>query len=127
MPYAPDLEYNVDAFDIIWPTLWLYLDQDIFDSMDDIKSSDPYVYWMFLWETYGDPSIPPFPKELIPPVVADTSSDEITPSTPVAPDSMQQDTLCLPTLPSCNDFLSDIAHSWSLTLKTWETFLMTCI
>ena len=70
---------------------------------------------MFLWEHYGDPNIPPFPKELIPPVVADTSSDEITPPIPIAPtdlvpatdalDSVQQDPLCLSTLPSCDDFL----------------------
>ena len=115
LPYAPDLEFNFDQRDIILRTLWLHMDQDVMDSTDDIKSSDPYVYWMFLWETYGDPSIPPFPKELIPPVAADTSSDEITPPAPVAPvpatdasDSVQQDTSCLPTLPSCDDFVADI-------------------
>ena len=85
LPYAPDLEYNVDTINILLHTLFLHMDTDVMDSTDDIKSSDPYVYWMFLWETYGDPSIPPFPKELIPPVAADTSSDEITPLAPVAP------------------------------------------
>ena len=75
---------------------------------------------MYLWETYGDPAIPPFPKELIPPVVADTSLDEIIPPTLVAPtdpvpdtdasDSVQQDTSCLPTSASCEDFLSDLAQ-----------------
>ena len=53
------------------------------------------------------------------PIVAEFSQDEITPPTLVAPidpvpatdasDSVQQDTSCLPTLPSCNDFLPNIA------------------
>ena len=90
----------------------------ILDSLIDLHATDPYFYWMFLWETYGDPAIPPFPKALIPLVATDTSSNEITPPAPVAPtdpvtasdasDSVQQDPTCLPTLPSC-DFLADIA------------------
>ena len=75
-----------------------------------------FVFWMYLWETYGAPAIPPFPKELIPPVVVDTSSDESTPPVPIDPvpatdasDPVQQDTSCLPTLPSCDDFLAEIA------------------
>ena len=62
------------------------MDYDIIDfTTDEIKSNDPYDIWMFLWETYGDPAIPPFPKELIPPIAADTSLDEITPPIPVDP------------------------------------------
>ena len=33
---------------------------------------------MYLWEMYGDPHIPPFPKDLIPPIVVASSPDEIT-------------------------------------------------
>ena len=84
-----------------------------------IKSSDLYVYWRYLWEHYGDPTIPPFPQDLLPPIATDTSLDEMTPPVPIAPtnhvlatdalDLVQQDTFCLPTLLSCKDFLSDIA------------------
>ena len=95
------------------------MDVDILDTMSEIKSSNPYVTWMYLWEKYGDPNIPPFLEDLLPPVAADSSSDEITPPTPIAPtdlvlvtdasDSVQQDHLCLPTLSSCNDFLPALA------------------
>ena len=85
LPYAPDLEYNVAQIDIIWRSLFLFMEYKILKKTFKIKSSDPYVYWMYLWEHFGDPAIPPFPQELIPPVVVDTSSDEITPPTPVAP------------------------------------------
>ena len=44
-----------------------------------------YDLWMYLWERYGDPNIPPFPKDLIPSVAVDSSSNEITPPAPVAP------------------------------------------
>ena len=120
LPYAPDLEYNVDQIDIIVSTLFRHMELDILDSLLELQATDPYVYWMFLWETYGDPSIPPFLKELIPPVAADTSSDEITPPALVAStdpipatdasDSVQQDTSCLLTSPSCDDFLSNLAQ-----------------
>ena len=53
-------------------------------------------------------------------ILNDSSSDEITPPAPVAPtdpvtatdasDSVQQDTLCLPTSASWDDFLADIAQ-----------------
>ena len=86
LPYTLALEYHVDTIDILLQTFWLHMDYDIFDfTMDEVKSNDPYDIWMFLWETYGDPTIPPFPKELIPPVAVDTSSDEITPPVPIAP------------------------------------------
>ena len=85
-----------------------------------VKIWPPHDYWMYLWKKYGDSNIPPFPEDILPPVAADTSSDEITPPPPVAPtnlvtatdalDSVHQDTICLPTLPSCEDFLSDIAQ-----------------
>ena len=90
------------------------------DSIEDIKSSDPYVHWIHLWEMYGDPHIPPFPKDLIHPIVVASSPDEITPpNAHVAPtdpvpsidalDSVQQDPSCLPTLPSCDYFLFTIS------------------
>ena len=75
LPYAPDLEYNVDQIDIIVSTLFQHMDLGILDSLIVLQATDPYVYWMFLWETYVDPAIPPFPKELIPPVLDDTSLD----------------------------------------------------
>ena len=118
LPYAPDLDYHPDQTAIIWCTLFLHMDNDVLDSTNDINSSDLYVYWMFLWEHYGDPNIPPFPKELIPPVEDDTSLDEITPPNPIttidlvlasyASDSMQQEILCLPTSASWDDFLPDM-------------------
>ena len=63
----------------IWSTLFLYMDDNILDLVVPIKTSDPYVYWIHLWETYGDPHIPPFPKDLIPLVAFASSPDEITP------------------------------------------------
>ena len=85
LPYAPDLEFTFDQHDIILRTYWFHMDYDVLDfTTDEIKSNDPYDIWMFLRETYGDPTIPPFPEELLPPVAADTSSDEITPPAPVA-------------------------------------------
>ena len=132
LPYAPDLEYIVD---ILMTILCRYMDYKTMKRMFKVKSSDPYVFWMYLWETFGDPAIPLFPKELIPPVAVDTSSDEITPPAPIAPidhvpatdasDLVQQDPLCLPTLPSSDDDFPPLqACSWSLTLKMWETPLM---
>ena len=95
------------------------MDYGILERMSNIKSSNPYVFWMHLWETYGDPNIPPLPKDLLPTVVADSSLDEITPLALVAPTDpipaidasnlVQQDPLCLPTLPSCDDFLPALA------------------
>lgn len=88
----------------------------VLDSLIDLKETNPYVHWIHLWETCGDPHIPPFPQDLIPSVASTSSLDEITPpdalvalTNPVpatdALDSMQQVPLCLPTLPSCDDFL----------------------
>ena len=85
LPYAPDLEYTVDQVNILIPILCRYMDYKIMKKMCKIKSSDPYQFWMYLWETFGDPAIPPFPQDLLPPVAADSSSDEITPPAPVAP------------------------------------------
>ena len=114
----PDLEYTVDQINILIPTLFRHMEYKILKKTFKIKSSDPYVYWMYLWEHYGDPTIPPFPKELIPPAAADTSSDEITPPAPVVPtdpvpaidasDSVQQEILCLPTSASWDGFLPDM-------------------
>ena len=120
LPYARGLEYDLETSTRIGVVLFLHTDYDILDEMTDLKMFDHYDNWMYLWETFGDPAIPPFPQELIPPVAADTSSDEITPPAPVAPtdpvpaidalDSVQHDTSCLPTLPSCDDFLADITQ-----------------
>ena len=75
---------------------------------------------MALWEAYGDPCVPPFSKDilhLVTPVMVPSTPDEITP--PNAPtidpipatdasDLVQQEPSCLPTLPSCDNFLLDI-------------------
>ena len=70
---------------LIWHTISLFMDENVMDSIEDIKSSNPYVYWIHLWELYGDPDVPPFLEDILPPVVAASSSDEITPPAPVAP------------------------------------------
>ena len=68
---------------------------------------------------YGDQKIPPFPKDLLPPVAVASSLDEITPpDAPVAStdpvlaidasDSVQQDLPCLPTSTSWDHFLPDM-------------------
>ena len=86
--YAPYLEYIVDQVDILFTILCHYMDYKTMKKIFKIKSSDPYQFWMYLWETFGDPAIPPFPQDLLPPVAADTSSDEITPLVPVAPTNL---------------------------------------
>ena len=50
-----------------------------------VKIWPPYVFWMYLLEHYGDPTIPPFLEDLLPQVAANSSSDEITPQAPIAP------------------------------------------
>ena len=82
----------------------------------------PYDIWWSIWEAYGDPCDPPSPVDFLHPVtptMVSSTPDEITPLALVAPtdpvpatdasDSVQQDTSCLPTLSSCEEFLSDIA------------------
>ena len=80
--------------------------------------------WMALWKKYGDPTVPPFPDDIlsfVASVMVPPTPEEIPPpDTLVAPtnpiptidasDSVQQEILCLPTLPSCDDFLPDIAR-----------------
>ena len=84
-----------------------------------MKSTDLYDIWIYLWEMYGDPHIPPFPKDILPPVVVASSPDNITPLdasiatidlvlTIDALDLVQQEPSYLPTLPSCDDFLPTI-------------------
>ena len=85
LPYAADLEYTISQVDILLPILCHYMDYKTMNFFFKIKSSDPYDFWMYLWETYGDPAIPPFPQDLIPLVAVDSSLDEITPLVPVAP------------------------------------------
>ena len=46
LPYARDPEYNIEQIDIIWHTLFLFMDANILDTMSKIKSSDPYVNCM---------------------------------------------------------------------------------
>ena len=65
LPYVPNLEYNVSQIDIVWRTLFLFMEYKILKKTFKIKSSDPYVFWMHLWATYEDPNIPPFPKYFI--------------------------------------------------------------
>ena len=80
--------------------------------------------WMALWKKYGDPIVPPFLDDIlsfVASVMVPPTLEEIPPlDTLVAPtdpipaidasDSVQQDHLCLLTLPSCEDFLLDIAQ-----------------
>ena len=85
LPYAPKLEFTPDQVNIIIPILCCHLDYKIMDKMcEEMSSSDPYDLWMYLWVTFGDPAIPPFPQDLLPLVVAITSLDEITPPPSVA-------------------------------------------
>ena len=74
-------------------------------------------------EKYGDPTVPPFPDDIlsfVASVMVPPTLEEIPPlDTPIAPidpvpatdalDSVQQDPFYLPTLPSCDDFLPAIA------------------
>ena len=84
-PYVKGLSYNCDTSSIICHALFLYMDMKVMDSLDDMKSIDLYDIWIYLWELYGDPKIPPFSKYLIPLVVVASSPDEITPpDAPVA-------------------------------------------
>lgn len=119
LPYVRVLEYNLETSSLIDTILFLYMDYEVLDSLIDLKAFYHYDNYIYLWEMYGDPNIPPFPKDLIPPVVVNSSLDEITSPAPVDPtdlvpatdasDSVQQDPLCLPTLPSCDDFLLTLA------------------
>ena len=79
---------------------------------------------MDLWEAYGDKNIYPFLEgiiSLVTSAMVPPTLDEISPpdspvdSTNLVPttdasDSVQQEPSCLPTLPSCDDFLLDIAQ-----------------
>ena len=77
---------------------------------------------MCLWKAYGDPQVPPFLEDILPPVtlvvVPTTPVEIIPPDAPVASidlvpaidalDSVQQETPCLPISASWDDFLLDI-------------------
>ena len=87
------------------------------------KASNPYELWMCLWKAYGDPQVPPFPEDIPPPItpiMVPTTPVEIIPpnalvsfTDPVpatnAPNSVQQETSCLPILASWDGFLPNIA------------------
>ena len=80
--------------------------------------------WMAHWKKYGDPTIPPFPDDILffaaSFMVPPTPKEIPPPNTLVAPtdlvlaidasDSVQQDPSCLPTPASWDDFLPDIAR-----------------
>ena len=86
LPYARGLTYDIETFSFISSFLFLYMDTEVLDSLIDLKETNPYFHWMHTWETYGDPRIPPFSKDLIPPIVATSSLDEITPlDAPISP------------------------------------------
>ena len=84
LPYAPALEYTLDQVDEFMHIFCRHMDYKIMTKIFKHTSSDPYAFWMYLWEKFGDSSIPPFPQDLLPPVATITSSDEITPPPPVA-------------------------------------------
>ena len=119
-PYAKGLSYNGDIGSIICCELFLHMDMEVMDSPDDMMSTNLYDIWIYLWEMYGDPHIPPFPKDILPPIVAASSLDEITPPDALvattdivlakcAPYLVHYDLLCLPISASWDDFLPDIA------------------
>ena len=85
LPYARALLYDNDTCSILCQALFLHMVDSVMDSLDDLKSNFLYDIWIHLWEMYGDPHIPPFIKDLIPLVAADSSSDEITPPAPISP------------------------------------------
>ena len=86
LPYARGLTYDINTFSFISSTLFLHVDMEVLDSHIDLKSTDPFVHWIHLWEIYGDPHIPPSPKDLLPPTTTTSSPDEITPPyAPIAP------------------------------------------
>ena len=78
-----------------------------------------YDIWMSIWEAYGDPCLPPSLEDilhLVTPVMTPTPPDEITPpdalvaTSDLVPatavlDPVQQETSCLPTLTSWENFL----------------------
>ena len=86
------------------------------------KESNPYELWMCLWKAYGDPQVPPFLEEILPPVtpvMVPTTLVEIIPlDAPIATTNpilatnasnlVQQEPPCLPTSTSWDDFLPDI-------------------
>ena len=49
----------------------------------------PHDVWMALWKAYGNPCVPPFPKDIlhpVAPVMVPSTPDEITPPiVPIAP------------------------------------------
>ena len=84
----------------------------------------PHDVWMALWEAYGDPKIPPFLGDIIsletlvmvpptpneiPPPDAPIDSTGLVPTID-APNLVQQDTSCLPTSASWDDFFPDITR-----------------
>lgn len=79
LPYTRGLTYDIETFSFISSVIFLHTDMEFLDSLIDLKETNPYVHWIHLWEMYGDPHIPPFPKDLLPPIVVASSLDEITP------------------------------------------------
>lgn len=46
---------------------------EVMDSLDEMKSIDPYDICIYLWKSYRDPRVSPFPKDLLPIFVAPSS------------------------------------------------------
>ena len=88
-----------------------------------LMASFSHDVWMALWDTYGDPQVPLFPKDILSlaaSVLVSSTPNEITPpDTPIdsidlvpttyAYDLVQQEIPCLPTSASCDDFLPYMA------------------
>ena len=102
---------------IIMSIIYFSVNDYCFDVID--KFTDPYDIWMALWKAYGDPKVPPFPEDILPPVTlvmvpitpvvitppnAHVSSIDLVPATN-ALDLVQQTIPCLPTSASWDDFL----------------------
>ena len=58
--------YDVDTSSLTCTILFLHIDMEVLDSLINLKETDHYDHWIHLWEMYGDPHIPPFPKDLLP-------------------------------------------------------------
>ena len=87
MPYIKGLSYDGSICSIICHALFLHMDMEVMDSLDDMKSIDLYDIWIYLWEMYRDPHVPSFPKYLSPWVKAPSSLVEITTSTIISDDA----------------------------------------
>ena len=74
------------ALRMIFQAIFININMDSFVVLR--KASNPYELWMCLWKAYGDPQVPPFLKDILPPitpvVVPTTLIEIIPPNAPIA-------------------------------------------